>query len=65
MDGLTLLAGLRERDVASPAILITTNPDRKCREKARVVGAEIVEKPLMEYAALSLAIQSAIDRPKG
>lgn len=47
IDGLTLIALLRDRGVTSPAILITTHPDQRCRERARALGAEVVEKPLM------------------
>jgi two-component system response regulator FixJ len=59
MDGLSLLAKLRTRGVATPAILITSNPDRNCVEGARAAHAAIVEKPLMN-AALTVAIQKAI-----
>ena len=47
MDGLSLIAGLRERGIASPAMLITTNPDERSRRLAAAGGIEIVEKPLM------------------
>jgi len=47
LDGLSLVARLRERDVATPAILITTNPDDRCRSAAKAARVEIVEKPLL------------------
>jgi DNA-binding response OmpR family regulator len=47
MDGLTLIAKLRAGGVAAPAILITTNPDDRCRHAAARAGVEIVEKPLI------------------
>ena len=47
MDGLCLLAALRQRDIASPAILITSQPDERCRRRAFAAEAEIVEKPLV------------------
>lgn len=48
VDGLTLLSRLRERGVLSPAILITTHPDQRCRATCAALGVEIVEKPLMD-----------------
>ena len=47
MDGLALLAALRQREVISPAILITTHPDERCHRRASAAGAQIVEKPLL------------------
>lgn len=48
MDGLELIRKLRDRGVLSPAILVTTHPDQRCRETSLAVGAEIVEKPLID-----------------
>ncbi len=47
MDGLALLSALRLREVTTPAILITSHPDAKCRRRARVAEVDIVEKPLV------------------
>jgi FixJ family two-component response regulator len=47
MNGLDLLAELRRRNVALPAILITTNPTSILRERAAAFGMKIVEKPLL------------------
>jgi two-component system response regulator FixJ len=47
MSGLDLLDRLRARGVAAPAILITTNPSRETRARARRSGIEICEKPLL------------------
>ncbi len=47
MDGLTLIRRLRETDVMVPAILITTNPDERCRAAALAANVAIVEKPLI------------------
>lgn len=47
MDGLALLAALRQRSIASPAILITSHPDERCRRRALAAEVEIVEKPLV------------------
>ena len=48
LDGLRLIARLRERGLTAPAILITTNPDDRRRRTAAEAGVEIVEKPLMD-----------------
>src|ERR1022692_3051769 len=45
-DGLTLIKDLRELGLSPPAILITSNPDDRCRRRAADTGVEIVEKPL-------------------
>lgn len=50
MDGLTLLALLRGREVVMPAILITSNPKAALRKRAADAGVPIVEKPLMGNA---------------
>jgi two-component system C4-dicarboxylate transport response regulator DctD len=47
MDGLTLIARLREKGIWIPAILTTTNPDRRTRRTADDMGVLIVEKPLI------------------
>ena len=46
-DGLTLITELRELGLSPPAILITSNPDDRCRRRAADAGVEIVEKPLI------------------
>ncbi len=48
LDGLSLIAKLRERAITAPAILITTNPDERCRAAAKSAGVAIVEKPLID-----------------
>lgn len=47
MDGLALISRLREKGVWTPAILMTTNPDRRTRLLAESQGVQIVEKPLI------------------
>lgn len=59
IDGLELLAELRRHGAVAPAILITTEPDARCRRRARLMGAAIIEKPLMTDA-LSQKIRSLI-----
>jgi FixJ family two-component response regulator len=48
MDGADLAARLRRNGLTAPLILITTNPDARCRAKAARSGAVIVEKPLLD-----------------
>ncbi len=47
MNGLDLVAQLRARGVAVPAILITSYPTLALRERAAKVGVAIVEKPFL------------------
>ena len=46
-DGLDLVAQLRARDVAMPAILITSYPTVLLRDRAARAGVAIVEKPFL------------------
>ncbi len=48
--GVDLLAMLRARGVRAPAILITTAPSPDLRRRAAIMGAPIVEKPLLDEA---------------
>lgn len=61
MDGLTLIQRLRERGVDTPALLITTNPDERCRQRAAAARVPIVEKPLLD-GKLAGHIATAIRR---
>lgn len=47
MSGLEFAEKLRRQGVQSPAILITSNPSRSTRARARAANLEIVEKPLL------------------
>ena len=47
MSGLDLIAKLRDRHDATPAILITSNPSLTLREQAKKADVPIVEKPLL------------------
>ncbi len=58
MDGLELLARLRADGVATSAILIVTNPGRTLRERARIAGVPIVEKPLLNDGLLDAVRQA-------
>jgi two-component system, LuxR family, response regulator FixJ len=50
MNGLDLVAQLRSRDVAVPAILITSYPTAALRERAAKAGVGIIEKPFLGTA---------------
>ena len=50
MNGLELLARLRERKVKLPAILITSHPSAAVRSRAASAGARLIEKPLLNDA---------------
>jgi len=50
MNGLDLVAELRRRQVAAPAILITTHPSITIRERAAAAGVAVIEKPLLSDA---------------
>lgn len=62
MNGLDLLAVLRERRVALPAILITTHPSAYLRKRAAAVGLPIVEKPLLDDALVE-ALRGFLKQP--
>jgi two-component system, LuxR family, response regulator FixJ len=47
MNGLDLLKELRRRGIDAPAILIATEPSPAVRAAAALMGASIVEKPLL------------------
>lgn len=50
VDGLSVIRTLRQRALSAPAILVTTQPDIRCRQDAAALGAPIIEKPLMGEA---------------
>jgi FixJ family two-component response regulator len=64
MDGLDLLAELRQRNITAPAVLITSHPSRSTRERAARDGVPIVEKPLFGNM-LSDSIRDATTAPPG
>lgn len=47
MSGLEFAERLRRQGVLAPAILITSNPSKSTRARARAARLEIVEKPLL------------------
>lgn len=52
IDGLDLLKVLRARGTRLPAVLITSNPSRELKARARCAGVSLVEKPLLGDALL-------------
>jgi two-component system, LuxR family, response regulator FixJ len=61
LSGLELVAALRKRQIAAPAILITSHPTIMLRERAARAGVWIVEKPLLNNALLE-RVRDAITR---
>jgi len=54
MTGLDLISKLRARDVAVPAILVTSHPTVTVRERAAKAGVRIVEKPFLGNALIDV-----------
>jgi two-component system response regulator FixJ len=52
LRGLDLIAKLRERHVAAPAILIASHPSLSLRQRAEKADVPIVKKPLLGNALL-------------
>jgi len=52
--GLDLIISLRNRHIATPAILITSHPDAALARRAANANVPIVEKPLLNNALLEL-----------
>jgi two-component system, LuxR family, response regulator FixJ len=62
INGLDLLALLRERNVRLPAILITTHPSAAIRNRAAWAGVRLIEKPLLSDT-LFQGIRAALGEP--
>ncbi len=62
MTGLELIAALRERNIAAPAILIISQPSPAVTLRAATAQVPIVEKPLLGSALLD-GIREALLRP--
>jgi two-component system, LuxR family, response regulator FixJ len=52
INGLDLIATLRQRNISTPAILITSHPSLHLRQQAEKAHIPIVEKPLLGNALL-------------
>jgi FixJ family two-component response regulator len=61
MTGLDLVAQLRTRHIALPAILITTNPSGIVRRRAEKAGVPMIEKPLLDNSLIN-GILAALTR---
>ena len=59
IDGLSLLMILRDIGIAMPAVIMTSDPGARLRERAAELGVAIVEKPLLSDE-LSSTIRSAL-----
>ncbi len=62
MNGLDLLARLRERNIRLPAILITTHPSATIRNRAALAGVRLIEKPLLTDTLFE-GIRAALGEP--
>jgi len=60
MNGLELVAQLRDRRVLVPVILITSLPNENLRNRAAAAGISIVDKPLVSGGLLD-SIREAFD----
>ena len=60
LNGLEALSILRSRCVTLPAVLITSQPDRRTRAEAAAARITIVEKPLLNRSLIH-AIEAALD----
>ncbi len=62
-DGLLLLGGLRDSGCDAPAIVLATNPTPPFRTRAKSLGADVIEKPLLGDE-LSNAISTLLGHQK-
>jgi FixJ family two-component response regulator len=60
MNGLELLARLRDRGVSIPALVTTSHPNRKLRERIAAAGVPLIEKPFLG-STLTEQIRGALD----
>jgi two-component system, LuxR family, response regulator FixJ len=61
MNGLGLVAVLRDRRISIPAILMTAHPNENMRKQAAAFGIPIIEKPPFGTRLLD-SIREAFDR---
>jgi two-component system response regulator FixJ len=53
MNGLELLARLRDRGISLPAMVITSHANRKLRERIAAAGVPLVEKPFLDNVLMT------------
>jgi FixJ family two-component response regulator len=58
-DALSLLARLRARGAAMPAIVVTSNPTRRFRQRVKDARALLLEKPLLGDALIAMVRRAA------
>jgi two-component system, LuxR family, response regulator FixJ len=63
MEGLTLIARLRESGAGRAAVLIANKPDDRCRRQAAAAGVAVAEKPLIGDD-LNRSIRQALGLPR-
>jgi two-component system response regulator FixJ len=61
MSGLDVVAELRQRQYAMPAVLITSDPNLEVRIRAAKAGIPIVEKPILGNALME-SIRALVER---
>ncbi|KHK89205.1 response regulator [Novosphingobium malaysiense] len=54
MDGLSLLARLRDSEPSLPAIIITSNTSKRVRAEIAAKNTILVEKPLLRHAIVDV-----------
>jgi two-component system, LuxR family, response regulator FixJ len=59
MSGLALIAELRGKRRAVPAILTSTHPNEQLKKRADAAGVKVIEKPLLNEDLIE-AIRSAL-----
>jgi two-component system, LuxR family, response regulator FixJ len=52
MNGLDVVATLRQRQISMPAVLITAHADTKILERSSAAGVTLIKKPFDEAALL-------------
>ena len=62
MPGLALIAALRGKQRALPAILTSTHPNEQLKKRADAAGVKVIEKPLLNEDLIE-AIRGAL--PQG
>jgi two-component system, LuxR family, response regulator FixJ len=64
MTGLDLVAALRARRIALPAILVTTNPPAILKQLAAEAGVPLIEKPFLGEALFESIRNALAHRPE-
>jgi two-component system response regulator FixJ len=62
VSGLDMIAQLRKRRIATPAILVTSHPSAALSARAAIANVPIVEKPLLGNALLDRVREACVRR---